>query len=147
MQQNSKWKKNTANRFAGYAKVMARNIENKLVKEDRSYNSYQYCSLRQTESSSKLATRTLRLSHTFHHQRAHVDQTIIDLRKREKGVELEVEKVGKLKEITNIFEQKKQFYDRCIEGYFKNYEKEVNKTISRLTKGPYIHRHRHDNNG
>ena len=64
------------------------------------------------------------------------------MRKQEKSIELEAQKVGKLKEITNIFEQKKKFYDSCIDGYFKSYEKEVNKTISRLTKGPYMHRQR-----
>jgi len=88
MQQNKKWKKNTANRFARYSKVMSRNIENKLKEEDKNYNSYQYGSLRQTESEAKLSTRHSRLSRSFYQQRSTIECTIFDIRKQEKGIEL-----------------------------------------------------------
>ena len=51
---------------------------------------------------------------------------------------MQVEKVGKLKEITSIFEQKKQFYDTCVEHYFSNYERDINRTIGKLTKASYL---------
>ena len=95
MQHNTKWKKNTANRFAGFSKIIERTLENRLREEDSSYNSYQYPSLRQTESilnprkggSGKDIKdgKENRLNGTYHAQRSSIDQTIFGLRKEEKS--------------------------------------------------------------
>lgn len=38
----------------------------------------------------------------------------------------------KLKEITSICEQKKNFYDGCVDRYFEDYKKDINKTINQI---------------
>lgn len=36
--------------------------------------------------------------------------------------------------MTNICEQKKSFYDNCVDQYFDNYQRDINKTITKLAK-------------
>ncbi len=37
-----------------------------------------------------------------------------------------------MKEISQICEQKKSFYDSCVEGYFESYRNDINKTITKI---------------
>jgi hypothetical protein len=130
MQQSRKWKKNAANRFAGYAKVIKRTVAHRLREQDRSYNGQQFESLRRGEAQRGEGGRR-----NEEWERGEVEQRVFELRRRQVHWEKEAEKVGKLKEITLIFEQKKQFYDGCLEHYFSSSEGEIQKMIARLSRG------------
>lgn len=88
MQQNTKWKKNTADQFACYAKIMRRSIENRLKEEDRNYSNYRYDSLRKTESI--MNGNGPSNNSSFHSQRKSIDKTMFTLHKKEKDLEMQV---------------------------------------------------------
>ena len=52
------------------------------------------------------------------------------MKRKEKEIQNQIVKMEKLKEISGICEQKRSFYDGCVDRYFEDYRKDINKTIT-----------------
>jgi hypothetical protein len=68
----------------------------------------------------------------FKVKRREYETQIFQLKRKEKDIQNQIVKMDKLKEVTDICEQKRNFYDGCVDKYFEDYRKDINKTITHL---------------